>query len=107
MPWRKITKEDIKVGTVIRIGYLEKIGAYNDATIIFVKKYHYNHPIKAYELRSIKVSRPYAIADINSMEESALLGQVIWDISVKKLFSDSSDYKVYEHHFGAIESLKR
>ena len=89
MGWRKIQKEDIKRGTVIRMGNLMNDGSYCMATIVAVRE---NEPIWNY----VKVARPYVYAHEHFDSNSGLIGSEVFDIGMDKLLNPSTDVEVFQ-----------
>lgn len=93
MGWRKILKEDIVRGTVIRMTTMIESGSYGMATIIAVRDEDPNY-------KHIMVARPYAYAAEHYNARSALLGAECYDISIERLLAPASDYEVFQGRDG-------
>jgi hypothetical protein len=88
MSWRNMVQEDIKRGTIIRLGSLENDGAYDKATIIAE---HYKGDVKY-----ITVARPYAYAHKDFNSNSPLIGSENFAILIESLLKPESDVQVFQ-----------
>lgn len=86
--WRKIIRDDIERGTIIRMTRLQDDGGYSMATIIGI----YEHEENSY----VEVARPYAYGRRDFNEERALLGAEVLPIAISKLLSKDSDVEVFQ-----------
>lgn len=93
MGWRKIQKEDIKRGTIIRLKSLDRDGGYSTATIISV-----NEQIPSYQ--HVKVSRPYVYAHKDFDTKDPLVGAETFAIGITRMLAEESDVEVFEGRDG-------
>src|SRR5208337_2698985 len=90
MAWRKMTKEDIKRGTIIKLGNMMDDGGYGLATIISTKDAEdttYPH---------VMVARPSAWANEHVNSRSPMLHAEVFDIGIIRLLSPNGDYEVFQ-----------
>jgi hypothetical protein len=96
MAWRAITKDDIKLGTLVKLGRMIDDGSYGMATIIYV----HDHPERGIEGKNfwafVKVARPYAYANEGYSSNQPLLGAEVFEIGIKELLSDGCSYQVFQ-----------
>ena len=90
MGWRKIVKEDIQRGTIIRLGNLMRDGSYCMATIIGINK------INDEKYPCVMIARPYAYAHKDFDCKHPMLSAEVFEISIESLLSPSSDVEVFE-----------
>ena len=90
MSWRKIQKEDIVRGALIRMTSLMNDGAYCMATIISIR----NIDDETYP--HIQVARPYLYAHKDFNSNGGLMGQEVFDIGMDKLLGQYSDTEVFQ-----------
>ena len=90
MSWRNMKREDIKRGTIIRLGSIENDGGYCMATII---SEHSAHDGSA---SYFVVARPYAYAANGYNSKQPLMGCEVFDISVSSVLSPTSDVQVFQ-----------
>lgn len=89
MSWRKIQREDIKRGTIIRLKSIERDGGYGLATIIATSL---DGPL----YKHIKVSRPMALAHEHFDSNTGLLQQEVFTIGLTNLLGPDSDVEVFQ-----------
>lgn len=89
MSWRKIQREDIKRGTIIRFRKMMEDGAYCMATIIATS-------LEGPLYKHIKVSRPMALAHEHFESNTGLLQQEVFSIGLTNLLSPDSDIEVFQ-----------
>lgn len=89
--WRKIEKEDIKRGTIIRMTKMMNDGAYHMATIICTREAEGTHPYP-----HVMVSRPYAYANLDYDSKSPLLGTEVFAYGINKMLGADSDVEVFQ-----------
>jgi hypothetical protein len=94
MSWRNLRKEDIKRGTVIRLGNIMNDGGYYNATIISVSE------IDASDYPHFTVARPYAYANEHFNSKHPLMGSEVFAIGVKSALDPNSDIQVYQGRDG-------
>jgi hypothetical protein len=90
MGWRKIQEDDIERGVIIRIRSIMEDGGYCMATVIFLNQVS----------SSVKVARPMAYAHESWNDNTALLTEEVFDVSVDRLIAHDSDYEVFESASG-------
>jgi hypothetical protein len=94
MGWRKIQKEDIRRGVVIRMNILMSDGAYSMATIIAL---HYNKGhLPDSGISSVSVVRPMCWAHEHFDSRVGLLSGESFNMSVDSLLSPTSDVEVFQ-----------
>ena len=91
--WRKITKADIKHGTVIRITAMSDT-AYNGATIIAVR------------CNDVRLARPMAYAhELHYDARSPLLYCEVFEMTVERMCKEDTDIEVWESPKGVLTML--
>ena len=85
--WRKIIKDDIKRGTVIRLTAMESV--YNVCTIIAVNEYKDDSSY-------VVVARPMAIAEGLFNSKNPMLQAEVFEMTIDRMLSDTSDVEVYQ-----------
>jgi hypothetical protein len=90
MSWRKLQKDDIKRGTVIRMTKMIEGGGYGMATIICTRE------VEAPTYPNIRVARPYAYAHEHFDTNQPLLGSEVFSIGVDRLLAAGGDYEVFQ-----------
>lgn len=94
MAWRKVQKEDIKRGTVIRMTKLMDDGSFNMATIIAV---HYvKEGLPDSGPASVTVCRPMCWAHEHFNSRNGMLSGETFDISLDRLTNPDGDYEVFQ-----------
>ena len=93
MGWRKIQREDIERGVIIRLKKMEEDGAYALATIIATAL---DGPL----YKHIKVSRPMALAHEHFDSNTGLLQQEVFTIGLTNLLAVDSDVEVFQGRDG-------
>lgn len=93
MAWRKIQREDIERGVIIRLKKLEDDGAYSVATIVATAL---DGPL----YKHIKVSRPMALAHEHFDSNTGLLQQEVFTIGLTNLLAADSDVEVFQGRDG-------
>ncbi len=93
MAWRKIQREDIRRGVIIRLKKMEEDGAYALATIVATSL---DGPL----YKHIKVSRPMALAHEHFDSNTGLLQQEVFTIGLTDLLKDNSDVEVFQGRDG-------
>ena len=99
MGWRKITKDDLQRGAIIRLNGIMGDGGYSMATIISTQGLT-PHGAKERGLPYIKVARPYAYAHQDFDSNSPLLGSEVFEIFLESILGDRSDVEVFEGRDG-------
>lgn len=94
MAWRKIQKEDIKRGTVIRLTKLQDDGSYNMATII--AEHYVKDGLPDSGIASVKVCRPMCWAHEHFNSTNGMLSGETFEISVERMLSPNSDVEVFQ-----------
>jgi hypothetical protein len=94
MAWRKIRKEDIKNGAVIRMTRICEDGAYGTATITSTR----NMEDKTYP--HVYVSRPMAYAQSCFDSKQPLLYAEVMEYGIDRLLGEGSDVEVFEGRDG-------
>lgn len=93
MSWRKIKREDLVRGTVIRLNRLMEDGAYCMATIIK----SYNSPVDVDDSeKRVLVARPYAYAHEHFDARSPLLGSEVLEYTFERILNESSEVEVFQ-----------
>jgi hypothetical protein len=90
MSWRKIQKEDIKRGTVIRMTKMIEGGSYGMATIICTRE------AEAPGYPNVKVARPYAYAHEHFDTNQPLVGSEVFSIGMDRILDPKGDYEVFQ-----------
>ncbi len=85
MAWRKIEREDVKLGTIIRMTRLDD--GYGTATICSLQIDDKSYP-------HILVARPYAYAHKDFNTKQPLVGVEVFPIGYESLFAEHSDVEV-------------
>lgn len=96
MSWRKIERDDIKRGTVLRMTKMEADGSYHMATIIGI------HENEAYP--HVKVARPYVYAHEAFNAKDPLMGAEVFAIGIERMLGPDSDVEVFQGR-DAIRSM--
>lgn len=92
MGWRKITKEDVRRGVLIRMtGIVDT--PYNGATIVGVID------------TMVWVSRPYVYAHEPFDAKSGLMGAENFPISIEIMCQNNTDTEVYEGVDGLLRTM--
>jgi hypothetical protein len=86
MGWRKIQEDDIERGVIIRIRSLMEDGSYCIATVISLNQ----------ATASVKLARPMAYAHEGWNDRTAFLTEEVFDVSIDRMTTHSSDYEVFE-----------
>jgi hypothetical protein len=92
MAWRKVQKEDIKRGVVIRMTRMD--GSYNMATVISEKYAKDQYPDSG--IVSVTVCRPMCWAHEHFNSRNGMLSGETFDITVEALINPYGDYEVYQ-----------
>jgi hypothetical protein len=96
--WRKAKPEDIKRGTLIRIGNVMSDGAYGCATIIATM---ISQSCSSPKLEgTVKVARPVAYADGHVDINQPMLYAEVFEISVDRILHQDSDIEVFQGRDG-------
>ena len=94
MAWRKIQKDDIKRGTIVRMSRLEDDGSYNMATII--AEHYIKDGLPDSGIKSVVVGRPMCWAHEHFNSRSGMVSVETFEITVDGLLSDGSDVQVFQ-----------
>lgn len=94
MAWRKIQKEDIKRGTVIRLTKLMNDGSFNMATII--SEQYVKDGLPDSGIASVKVCRPMCWAHEHFNSTNGMLSGETFEITVDRMLSPESDVEVFQ-----------
>jgi len=106
MGWRKIRKEDLKIGLVVLIRDMVEDGSFGMCVIIGVYEESWGVPYQY-----VKFARPYAYAPFTDIDSNQpLLGAEVFGVSVDRLLDTSykSDmnnktyYEVFENSKGDL-----
>ncbi len=94
MSWRKIQKEDIKRGTVVRITTMMNDGAYHMATII--AEHYVKDGLPDSGIKSVTVCRPMCWAHEHFNAKSGMLSGESWEMEVERMLRPESDVEVFQ-----------
>ena len=94
MAWRKVQKEDIKRGLVIRMTKLMNDGSFHMATVIAEKYVKDGLPDSG--VSAVTVCRPMCWAHEHFNSRNGMLSGETFDISVDSLTNPDGDYEVFQ-----------
>lgn len=94
--WRKIEKNDLTLGLVVKITRIED--GYNIATVIAVG-------VREGLTDMVRIARPYAYAHEGRDSLQPMLGCEVYEISYDQLMGADSMYHVYEDKRGNLRIL--
>jgi hypothetical protein len=99
MAWRKIQKEDIKRGAIIKIGSIIADGGYGLCTIISTRE------AEAKTYPHVMVARPQAFAHEHFDGRTPMLHAEVFDLGISNLLNPNADYEVFQGRDGSRMSL--
>ena len=97
--WRKVTKEDLVRGVILRMESLDRDGSFSMFTIISVRQ------MEDPSWPCVRVARPYAYAHEHFNSNDPLLGCEVFGIGVKDLLRDNSDMEVFQGRDGVRKMI--
>jgi len=102
--WRKIKKDDIKRGTVIRITGMSDT-AYNGATIIAVSDNYTHNGARTSPHEDVRIARPMAYAHDHFDSRSPMLSCEVFEMTVERMCKENTDIEVWECGNGAVDTM--
>ena len=96
--WRKITKEDVKRGVLIRMKSIIDDGGFGLALIISESK----NDSLGYDWHHITIARPMCYANEHYGSRQPMLSAEVFEVGVNML--DASEMEVFEGNSGKLRS---
>lgn len=98
MSWRKIQKEDIKRGTLIRMTKLADDGSYNMATII--AEHYVQDGLPDSGIKGVVVGRPMCWAHEHFNSRNGMVSCETFEMTVEGMLAEGSDVEVFQGRDG-------